>query len=105
LAGWLHNRRDHGGVLFLDLRDHYGLTQIVIYPDVAFQKELAHLPKETVLQFEGRVALRSLDTVNTHLDTGEVEVVAQSYQVLGPCNPLPFSRLRKKHATPIATWI
>ena len=91
LAGWLQNRRDHGGVLFLDLRDHYGLTQIVIYPDVPFQKEVAHLPKETVLQFEGRVAFRSLDKVNPNLDTGEVEVVAQSYKVLGPCDPLPFS--------------
>ncbi len=91
LAGWLHNRRDHGGVLFIDLRDHYGLTQVVIYPDVPFQKDVAHLSKETVLQFEGRVALRSLDTVNPHLDTGEVEVVAQSYRVLGSCDPLPFS--------------
>jgi len=91
LAGWLQNRRDHGGVLFLDLRDHYGLTQIVIYPDAPFQKEVAHIPKETVLQFEGRVSLRSLETVNPNLNTGEVEVVAQSFNVLGSCDPLPFS--------------
>ena len=91
LAGWLQNRRDHGGVLFLDLRDHYGLTQIVIYPDAPFQKEVAHVPKETVLRFEGRVSLRSLDTVNPNLDTGEVEVIAQSFNVLGSCDPLPFS--------------
>jgi aspartyl-tRNA synthetase len=91
LSGWLQNRRDHGGVLFIDLRDHYGLTQIVIYPDVPFQKEVAHLPKETVVRFEGRVALRSLDTINPTLDTGEVEVAAKSFEVLGPCRSLPFN--------------
>jgi aspartyl-tRNA synthetase len=91
LSGWLHNRRDHGGVLFIDLRDHYGLTQVVVYPDAGFQNEVAHLPKETVVRFEGRVALRSEENLNPRLDTGEVEVVAHSFEVLGPCDPLPFS--------------
>jgi len=91
LSGWIHNRRDHGGVLFIDLRDHYGLTQVVIYPDKKFQKEVAHLHKETVVCFEGKVAKRSEDTVNQRLPTGEVELVAQDYKVLGSCEATPFS--------------
>lgn len=90
LSGWIHNRRDHGGVLFIDLRDHYGLTQVVIYPDKKFQKEVAHLHKETVVCFEGKVAKRSEDTINQRLPTGEVELVAQNYNVLGSCEPTPF---------------
>jgi aspartyl-tRNA synthetase len=46
LSGWIHNRRDHGGVLFIDLRDNYGITQVVIYPEQQFQKKLAHFPKK-----------------------------------------------------------
>ena len=90
LAGWLQNRRDHGGVLFIDLRDHYGITQIVVYPDRPFQRAMAHLNKETVLRFEGRVAPRSEENLNPRLPTGEIEVVADSYEVLGGCEPLPF---------------
>ena len=91
LSGWIHNRRDHGGVLFIDLRDHYGLTQIVIHPDVPFLKEAAHLHKETVVLFEGEVAPRSEENVNPKLTTGEVEVAVRSYRILGTCDPLPFS--------------
>ncbi len=91
LAGWIHNRRDHGGVLFIDLRDNYGLTQVVVYPNVPFQDEVARLPKETVLRFDGQVAYRSEENVNPKLPTGEIEVVAGAYEVLGPCEPLPFS--------------
>ncbi len=91
LSGWIHNRRDHGGVLFIDLRDHYGLTQIVIHPDVPFLKEAAHLHKETVVLFEGEVAPRSDENVNPKLTTGEVEVAVRSYRILGTCDPLPFS--------------
>ena len=89
LAGWIHNRRDHGGVLFIDLRDHYGITQIVIYPEAAFQKEVAHLHKETVVRFDGRVTNRSAENMNPKLPTGEVEVRAKAFEVLGPCEPLP----------------
>jgi aspartyl-tRNA synthetase len=91
IAGWIHSRRDHGGVLFIDLRDNYGLTQVVVYPFVAFQDEVARLAKENVVRFEGKVMFRSQENVNPKLPTGEIEVIAESYEVLGPCEPLPFS--------------
>jgi len=89
LCGWLHTRRDLGGLLFLDLRDHYGITQIVIRPEAGL--DLAHTPKETVLQVEGRVLARSPETVNALLETGEVEVEAAQVSVLGTSGQLPFT--------------
>jgi aspartyl-tRNA synthetase len=91
LCGWLHSRRDHGGVLFIDLRDTSGLTQVVVYPAVAFLDEVSRLPKETVIRFSGKVAFRSEENINSKLPTGEVEVVAESYEVLGSCDPLPLN--------------
>jgi aspartyl-tRNA synthetase len=88
LCGWLHTRRDLGGLLFLDLRDHYGITQIVVRPGSGL--ELAHTPKETVLRIEGRVIARSPETVNAQLATGEVEVEALRASVLGSSSELPF---------------
>jgi aspartyl-tRNA synthetase len=90
LSGWLHNKRDHGGVLFIDMRDHYGLTQVVVHPDKKFMDALARLPKETVVRFDGRVERRSEDTINSKLPTGEVEVFAENYEVLGAAEPAPF---------------
>lgn len=89
LAGWLHNRRDLGGVTFVDLRDHYGLTQIVAH--AGLDPDIAHLPKETVLRVTGEVVARPAETVNRELDTGEVEVVAEEIEILGPADPLPFT--------------
>ena len=91
LAGWIHRVRDHGGVIFVDLRDHYGITQVVVTPELPFQREVAHLPKETVVRFDGTVRAREADTVNRTLATGEVELRAQSFSLLGSCEPLPFS--------------
>jgi aspartyl-tRNA synthetase len=91
IAGWIHSRRDHGGVLFIDLRDNYGLTQAVVYPNVPFQDEVSRLPKETVVSFDGTVAFRSEENINGKMPTGEIEVVVESFEVLGPCEPLPFS--------------
>jgi aspartyl-tRNA synthetase len=91
LCGWLHNRRDHGGVLFIDLRDHYGITQVVIHPDVDFLDAVGHLPKETVLRFQGAVIARTPENVNPKMVTGEIEVKAAGYEVLGPCQGLPLS--------------
>jgi aspartyl-tRNA synthetase len=91
VSGWIHNRRDHGGVLFIDLRDHYGITQVVVYPTVEFQYKVGHLPKETVVRFDGEVAYRSDENVNPKMDTGEVEVSADAYEVLGPCDLIPFT--------------
>jgi aspartyl-tRNA synthetase len=90
LAGWIHNRRDHGGVLFIDLRDHYGITQVVIHPEKGFQRVVAKLPKETVIRFDGTVERRSEDTINRKLPTGEVELFAESYEILGAAELTPF---------------
>jgi aspartyl-tRNA synthetase len=91
LSGWIHSRRDHGGVLFIDLRDNYGLTQVVVYPAVAFQDEVSHLPKETVIRFDGKVAFRSDENINPKLPTGEIEVVADAFEVLGASDALPLN--------------
>ena len=97
LAGWIHNKRDLGGVLFIDLRDHYGLTQIVIPPTAAFQDEVAHLPKETVISVEGQIRPRPEGTVNANLATGEVELDVAGYTKLGGCESLPMNVFPEDH--------
>jgi aspartyl-tRNA synthetase len=91
ISGWIHSRRDHGGVLFIDLRDNYGLTQVVVYPTASFQDQVSRLPKETVIRFDGKVEFRSDENINPKLPTGEIEVVAESCEVLGTCDPLPLN--------------
>jgi aspartyl-tRNA synthetase len=87
LAGWIDTVRDHGGVLFVDLRDHYGITQIVLSDD----SMIAGIAKETVIAVEGVVTERDAETVNPKLATGAVEVRAARIEVLGPCRlGLPF---------------
>ncbi len=89
LAGWLHNRRDLGGVTFVDLRDHYGITQLVTREGT--DPDLARLSKETVLRVTGEVLARSPETVNADLATGEIELAVELVEILGPADPLPFS--------------
>ena len=87
LAGWVETIRDHGGVLFVDLRDHYGITQVVFSDD----KLLSGISKETVVQIEGVVTERDAETVNNKLDTGKIEVRSDKLTVLGACRlNLPF---------------
>ena len=87
LTGWIDTVRDHGGVLFVDLRDHYGITQVVLSDD----KMIQGMPKETVILVEGEVMRRDEETVNAKLDTGLIEVKAARIEVLGPCQlGLPF---------------
>ena len=87
LAGWVNTIRDHGGVIFIDLRDHFGTTQVVIHDE----KMLENVNRETVIQVKGEVVLRDEETVNTKLATGEVEVMVSELTVLGPSkNMLPF---------------
>ena len=87
LTGWIDTIRDHGGVLFVDLRDHYGITQIVLSDD----SMVAGMPKETVILVEGDVTKRAEETVNPKLATGMIEVRAEKIEVLGPCQlGLPF---------------
>ncbi len=91
LSGWLHNRRDLGGVLFLDLRDHYGIVQLVVRPGNAVLETLGSMRKETVLCVTGTVTARSAENVNPDLSTGEVEIEVGAVEVLGTSDPLPFS--------------
>jgi aspartyl-tRNA synthetase len=91
IAGWIHSRRDHGGVLFIDLRDNYGLTQVVVYPTVSFLDAVSRLPKETVIRFDGKVVFRSQENINPKLPTGEIEIVAEAYEIQGSCGPLPLN--------------
>ncbi|MBV8097931.1 MAG: aspartate--tRNA ligase [Verrucomicrobia bacterium] len=92
LSGWVASRRDHGGVIFIDLRDREGITQIVFrpesYPDVA--KEAHSLHDEDVIRIEGKVVPRLEGTANPKLPTGEIEVVVSGLTILNQCAPLPF---------------
>jgi aspartyl-tRNA synthetase len=97
LAGWIHNKRDLGGVLFIDLRDHYGITQIVVPPTADFQDALSHLPKETVISAHGQVRLRPEGTVNPDLATGEIELDVAGYDRLGACETLPMNVFPEDH--------
>jgi aspartyl-tRNA synthetase len=90
LSGWLHRRRDHGGVLFLDLRDHHGLTQIVFNPGASGFETVDHLRAESVLTIEGKVVARDESLVNSNLDTGEIEVVASAVEVQSEAAELPL---------------
>ncbi|MBS3929452.1 MAG: aspartate--tRNA ligase [Sphingomonadales bacterium] len=90
LSGWVHRKRDHGGVLFVDLRDHYGLTQIVADVDSPALAVLEGLRVESVVTIEGSVKARSESTVNANLPTGEIEVYARAATVLSRAEELPL---------------
>ena len=90
LSGWVNTIRDHGGVLFIDLRDHYGITQIVISPDKAFYKDIEHWRVESVLCFTGGIVARDTSAINPKLATGEIELVAETMEVLGEAEVIPF---------------
>jgi aspartyl-tRNA synthetase len=90
LSGWVHRKRDHGQLLFIDLRDHYGVTQCVIDISSPLFPAADALRLESVVTMTGRIATRSADTVNPKLDTGEVELVIADIEVLSEAEPLPF---------------
>ena len=90
LSGWVHRKRDHGGVLFIDLRDHYGLTQIVADSDSAALAVLEGLRAESVVTIDGIVKLRAGGTANANLPTGEIEVYARTATVLSRADELPL---------------
>lgn len=90
LSGWVNRVRDHGGLLFIDLRDHYGLTQIVISPDSAAFAAANAVRSEWVLRIEGKVKARTKDTVNSALPTGEIEIFAGAIDVLSKAEELPL---------------
>ncbi|MGA3138005.1 MAG: amino acid--tRNA ligase-related protein, partial [Xanthobacteraceae bacterium] len=90
LSGWCHRIRDHGGVLFIDLRDHYGLTQVVADPDSPAFKVAETLRAEWVVRVDGKVRRRPGDTENAELPTGAVEVYLNEIEVLGRAAELPM---------------
>jgi aspartyl-tRNA synthetase len=90
LSGWCHRIRDHGGVLFIDLRDHYGITQVVADPDSPAFKEAERLRAEWVVRVDGKVRRRPAGTENPELTTGNIEVYVSELEVLGPARELPM---------------
>ncbi len=90
LSGWCHRIRDHGGLLFIDLRDHYGITQVVADPDSPSFKEAEKLRSEWVVRIDGKVRKRPAGTENPDLPTGAVEVYISDIEVLGPAGELPM---------------
>lgn len=91
LSGWLHNRRDLGGILFIDLRDHYGITQLVARPGTEAYETLDKLTKESTVRIDGKVVSRGAENINPDLPTGEVEVEVGEVELLGAAQPLPFT--------------
>ncbi|ADZ70801.1 aspartate--tRNA ligase [Polymorphum gilvum] len=90
LSGWVHRVRDHGGLLFIDLRDHYGITQCVVDPDSAAFKAAETVRSEWCIRIDGEVKRRSAETVNPNLPTGEIELFIRDLEVLGPARELPL---------------
>ena len=90
LSGWINKKRDHGNLLFIDLRDNYGLTQCVIDKSSTKFKELEKLPLETVIKIKGKVIVRSKETINTNILTGEIEVSIEEFEILGRTKELPM---------------
>ena len=90
LSGWINKKRDHGNLLFIDLRDNYGITQCIIDKENSNFNELEKIQLETVINIEGKVVNRSNETVNKEIKTGEIEVGIQKFKVLGTCKELPL---------------
>ena len=91
LSGWIHRRRDHGGLLFIDLRDDYGITQVVFDPDSPVFETARRIELESVVCVTGELALRTEQNINPDLATGEVELWARELEVLGAAETLPFA--------------
>ena len=90
LSGWVNKKRDHGNLLFIDLRDNYGITQCIIDKDNKSFHDLEKTQLETVIRIEGKVIARSEDTINHDIQTGVIEVVINKFSVLGACKELPM---------------
>ena len=90
LSGWINKKRDHGNLLFIDLRDNYGITQCIIDKVNSSFANLEKTQLETVIKIEGIVINRSSETINKDIDTGEIEVVIDKFEILGKCKELPM---------------
>ena len=90
LSGWINKKRDHGNLLFIDLRDNYGITQCIIDKDNLSFSELEKTQLETVIKVHGKVVNRSTETINKDIETGEIEVSINKFIILGSCKELPM---------------
>ncbi len=90
ISGWINKKRDHGNLLFIDLRDNYGITQCIIDKDNKYFSDLEKMHLETVIKIIGKVVNRSKETINNEIDTGKIEVAIENYEVLGTCKELPM---------------
>ena len=90
LSGWINKKRDHGNLLFIDLRDNYGITQCIIDKENSNFKDLEKVQLETVIKIEGKVINRSEETINREIKTGEIEVSIENFNILGNCKELPL---------------
>ncbi len=90
LSGWVHRIRDHGGVLFVDLRDHFGITQVLCDPDSPVFNEVENVRSEWCIRIDGNVLARDADLINAKIPTGEVEVFIRDMEVLGSADELPL---------------
>ena len=90
LSGWVHRKRDHGGLLFIDLRDHFGITQLVFDPDSSAFQEAEKVRNESVITINGKVVQRSDDTINKVLPTGKIEVYVDTLEVIGSSDDIPL---------------
>jgi len=90
ISGWLNKKRDHGGLLFVDLRDHFGITQCVVNADNKKFKDLENLKLESVIKISGKVLKRSDDTINKNLPTGEIEILSDEIEILNKSEQIPF---------------
>ena len=90
LSGWINKKRDHGNLLFIDLRDNYGMTQCIIDKSNENFKSLEKIQLESVIKINGKVVERTKETINTDLQTGEIEINIDSFEVLGTCKELPM---------------
>jgi aspartyl-tRNA synthetase len=90
ISGWINKKRDHGNLLFIDLRDNYGITQCIIDKENKNFLELEKTQLETVIKINGKVVNRSNETINKDIQTGEIEVVINEFEILGTCKELPM---------------
>ena len=90
ISGWINKKRDHGNLLFVDLRDNYGVTQCIIDKENKHFLDLEKTKLETVIKIQGKVVSRSAETINKDITTGEIEVVINKFEILGTCKELPM---------------
>ena len=90
LSGWVNKKRNHGNLLFIDLRDNYGITQCIIDKENSNFKKLEKIQLETVIRIQGKVVQRSKESINKEISTGEIEIIIQNFDILGECRELPL---------------